>query len=199
MRRGIVWLVCLWLVVLSFGWQLNAQDSASTTQGFYVVATAGGTLTEISDGTYELKLTEVPALLDWMVSSPEYFAGGYDTALLVAEWSANTDELLTTTAMLRLEDVILRMTVGKPAYDTLTGELTLEATAVEAFPLEEDSKKKGGSIPDEFEAGTLTLVLDPAFDTGLIAGATILEEEGRVSRDDDANRPGPPRQERPGN
>jgi hypothetical protein len=194
-------LVCLMLAMSLTGLVtvINAQDEAAAgpVQGFFFVQATAGTLEEGEDETYLLTLEGVPDSLDWVVSTPEYFAGGYETAVVVSEWAANVDEPLSTTALLRLEDTTLRLIAGTPVYDPMAGTLTLQVSAVEAFPVEEDSKKKGSDIPDEFDAATLTLVLDDAFSVGLATGSEILAAEGRVSRSDDKQRPGAPRPKRP--
>ena len=136
-------------------------------------------------------------MVDWAVSTPELFAGGYETALLVSEWAANADEALTTTALLRLEDTTLRVIAGMPSYDPMSGQIILQVTAVEVFPLEIDPKQKGTGIPEEFEGATLTLVLDDAFSAGLVNGNEIMVAEGRVPRGEEKSRPGAPRPKRP--
>lgn len=184
------------LFTVMVGYAVVSQDEEVS--GFYVATAMSGTLEESGDGVYQLTLEGVPANLTWMVSAPEYFAGGYETSVFAAEWSANVDVPLTATAMLQLEDVTLRMTAGMASYDPMSSTFTLQVSNVEAFPVEEpDSKdKKGSDIPEEFETSSLIIVVDNAFDAGMAMGSQILEEEGRVTRSNQSQRPGAPRQTR---
>lgn len=191
-------LALLGLLTVMVGYVVVSQDEEVS--GFYVANAMSGTLEETGDGVYQLTLEAVPPILTWMVNKPEYFAGGYETVVFAAEWSANVDAPLSATVMLQLEELTLRMTAGMPAYDPMTSTFTLQVSNVEAFPVEEaDSKKgKGSGIPEEFDGASLIVVVDNAFDAGMARGGEILEEEGRVTRSNQSQRPGAPRQSRGG-
>ncbi|HEX2615170.1 MAG TPA: hypothetical protein VHL10_06735, partial [Nitrososphaera sp.] len=140
-RRTSIFLVICAVLLMGVMQIAKAQDEAPAVSGFILLSGTSGTLEEGDDDVYELTLEEVRPNAVWVLNAPQYFSGWYDTALLASHWAANTETPLTATVLLQTETVTLRMTASQPAYDPMLGTLTLQVSAVEAFPVEEEKGK----------------------------------------------------------
>ena len=175
------------IVLFLFAIPISAQDELS---GAYFLDAEDGDVSEIEDGVYEFMLSGLDAEIDWFLASPVPYVGTEDGALFFQAWA--TDEELTTTAFIELEEMVIEFEMSSPVFDTTLGDLTFTGTIVAIDPLDPENTKV--SVPKKInEEAKLTIVFDQEFDEVIAVGIEEVMSGTRANRSGNNNRPRPPR------
>ncbi|MFZ4813206.1 MAG: hypothetical protein ACOYL5_01625 [Phototrophicaceae bacterium] len=176
------------VAISAFGATLFAQDEAAVPEdlaGFYAIQTTGGTLVAGEGDAYTLTLEGVGEILPWVINTPYLYSGEAETNLFVLDWAAA--DALSGVASLRAGEDFVELALTAPAFDLTTGTLTFNATVSYLEAPNADPKAGAPTPPAEFEATTVFVRLDAAFESGVAAGSDLRAEGTRVDRNEDAS------------
>lgn len=166
---------------------ISAQDEFG---GAYFLDAEGGEASEVGNGVYEFTLNGLPAGINWYLAQPMPYVGTGDGALFFQAWGTN--EELSTTAFIELEDMVIEMEMSAPVFDTTLGDLTFTGEIVALDPKDPEDTKL--SIPKKIDGeAKLTIVFDIMFDEAIAVGVEEVLSGTRAERSGSNNRPRPPR------
>lgn len=181
--RLMLILIALFLLAVP----ISAQDEFG---GAYFLTAEGGDTSEVSDDVYEFTLNNVPAGLNWYLANPRPYVGTGDGALFFQAWG--TDDNLSTTAFLELDNMVIEFDMSAPMFDTTIGDLTFTGNIIALDPKDPEDTKL--SVPKKIDGeAKLTIVFDADFDDAIAEGIEEVLSGTRTERSGSNSRPRPPR------